>query len=307
MTSRPAAPPLTLKAAVAVAGGWPLCVLPPFRGLKKRLLATWPTPGKRSKLENLLFKLVFSHWWRREYLAETDPDKREAMKALLMGGDSGADWAAYYDATPVSLDGKVGHLPFVEAVPLLPELDALLAKQPEPAVVVQIGASSGRETAWLAARHPRHAFVGTDVFPEVVAFASGHHKHANLSFETRGAVGIKAVVDRYQGRPVYLISSGSLQYVQPEHVVRMLESLKGRRATELLLLEPGNEAWGPADGLGRSIYSGNLSYTHDYRALAERAGWRTLASRVIRPYSPYEAFPQHLHTVHYFYRGTAEA
>ncbi len=306
MTTAPAAPPLTLKAAVAVAGGWPICRLPFLRGLKSRLLATWPTPSKRGKLENVLFKLAFAHWWRREYLKETDPDRREAMKAALMGGTSGADWAAYYDATPVRLDGKVGHLPFVEAVPVLPVLDFLLAKQAEPCVVVQIGSSSGRETAWLADRHPNHLFVGTDVFPEVVAFAAGHHKKANLSFEAAGADGLKAVLDRFPGKPAFLLSSGSLQYVQPEHVVRMLESLRGRPRTELLLLEPGNEAWGPADGLGRSVYSGNLSYTHDYRALAEKAGWKTVDSRVIRPYAPYEAFPQHLHTVHYFYHGSSQ-
>lgn len=303
--NRPDAPPLTWKAALAVAAGWPLCRLPVFAGLKTRLLATWPAPKARGKMENVLFKAVFAHWWRREYLAEADPDRREAMKAALMGGSSGADWASYYDSTPVSFAGTVGALPFVEAVPLLPDLDRLLASRPEPAVVVQIGASSGRETAWLAERHPRHTFVGTDVFPEVVAYASAHHRHANLSFETASARDAASVLDRFPGRRAVLFSSGSLQYVQPEHIAVLLASLKGRPGTELRLLETASDLWGPVDALGRSVYGGNLAFSHDYRALAERAGWKTLESRVIRPYTPPERFPEHAHTVHYLYHGAA--
>lgn len=300
--SRPEAPPLSWKGGLALLAGWPLCRLPAFAGLKARLLATWVAPQSRSRLDGLLFKAVFAYWWRREYLAERDPDRREAMKSALMGGSAGAVWASYYDAAPVDLAVTIGHMPYVEAVPLLPDLDKLLAAA-EPTAVVQIGASSGREVAWLAARHPRHAFVGTDVFPEVVAYAAAHHRLPNLSFETAAADAVAAVVGRFPGRPAVLFSSGSLQYVQPEHIQRMLESLADRPATRLLLLEPGTELWGPADDVARSVYAGNLSYMHGYRSLAERSGWETVESRVIRPYAPYTAFPQHLHTVHCYFHG----
>ena len=70
------------------------------------------------------------------------------------------------------------------------------------------------------------------------------------------------------------------------------------------MVEPASELPGSPDELGGARWRAELSYTHDYRWYAARAGLRTLECRIIRPYVPYEAFPRyHRNTVHYFYRG----
>lgn len=264
-----------------------------------RLLATWPVPWRRSgRLEDLAFKAVYAYWLRSVFLAEPDPDRREALKGALMGGLSGAAWAEHYDSVPVDLDARVGTMAFREACPLLPELDKALGGG-EPAFVVQLGASSGRELAWLASRHPRHEYLGTDVYPEVAAFASRRHGRPGLRFEAGGALDVPSALKGRDGKAV-IISSGSLQYVQPEHVERLFAALAKRPNTELRLLEPATDSTGPPDRAGRSVWAGNLAFSHDYRACAQRAGWEVADCRVLSPYLPYGEHPDHRNTVHYY-------
>jgi hypothetical protein len=189
---------------------------------------------------------------------------------------------------------------------VLPALARALGTTRDPVVVIQVGSCSGRELAWLAGQQPRHAYVGIDIYPEMIAFATSKHGASNVRFELASAREIGAVLARAAGRDAIVMSTGAMTYVQPEHVRAFFAALAAVPGLECLLVEPADEAAGSPDVLAGSRWRADLSYTHDYRWYAERAGLRTLESRIIRPFVPYEAFPSSMHhTVHYCYRGVS--
>ena len=56
---------------------------------KLHLLSTWADVEKRNKVDEILYKYVFFLWFEFEYLKEKDPDKRETLKSICMGGKGG--------------------------------------------------------------------------------------------------------------------------------------------------------------------------------------------------------------------------
>lgn len=296
----------SIKQRIALAIGMPICRLRWLQRYKSYLLSTWTSPGRQNGIDGFFYRGVIAYWLRNEYLLEKDPDKRESLKDLLMGGASSAGWARHYDAQPLDFKTRVGHLSYEEACPVLPKIDRSLASA-TGTVVVQIGSSSGREIAWLAARHPRHEFIGTDIYPEVLAYSREHHRGPNLSFEKSSAKDVFRLIKKHRGRRMTLFSSGSLQYVQPEHLEGFFAAIGGVPGLELCLQEPANESAGSPDQLLGSLWLGNLAYTHNYRFYGEKAGFITQECRIIRPYFPYQDFPMHRNTVHYFYHAKTGA
>lgn len=288
-----------IRRALRLAIGAIICRLPLFKKYKLHLLSLWQL--ERKGRDKAFYLAVSAYWLKFEYLAEKDPDKREAMKGLMMGGKSGREWAKYYDEQPIDFKAKVGRLTYEEAYPLLPKLDEICSKAGETLVVIQVGSSSGREIAWLAERNPAHKYIGTDVYPEVIAYASEHHHLSGLSFQLCSAKEISKLLDRYQDQRKVVFSSGSLQYVQPEHLELLFDALSRCQKLEMLLLDPGSEPRGDSEQSKSSLWRGAFSYAHDYRFYAEKAGLITQSCVIIRPYFPYEAFPKHAGTIHYFY------
>ena len=251
-------------------------------------------------------RIVFSYWIRHEYLAEPDPAKRDVLKESAMGGDVGVKWASDYVATPIDFSVKIGALNFAEACPLLPEMDKLLAGAEAPVTVVQLGASSGREVAWLAERHPRHAFIGTDIYEDIVKFAAAQYSLPNLSFETASAEGIADLLARFKDKRKIVISSGTLQYVQPENLDSVFEAGFKSKPCEIMLMEPGDDAAGNPAELKESVWRGGFSFTHNYKLASGRSGLREIQTRIIHPYVPPEDHPAfHRHTVVYFHHAAA--
>ena len=293
----------TARRLAAYAAGFVICRIPLFRGYRKALLASWSVRGAERR-DGLLLRAALTYWFRFVYLAERDPNKREVLKAGLMGGAAGVKWAEAYARMPIDFSTKVGTLTFPEACPLLPALDELLASVDGRRLVVQIGASSGREVAWLARRRPHHVYIGTDVYDEVVAFAAATQRLPNVSFEVCGATEIRRILDRHPAMDAIVCSSGSLQFVQPEHVAAMFRNLgDGARAVDVICMEPGVETDGDPLHLDGSAWAGNLGYTHNYRRYGEQAGFVTRRSEIIRPFLPYERFESHRCVVQLFWWG----
>jgi hypothetical protein len=280
------------KSLVGLLTGAGICRL--FPGYKLRLLESWVSPDRLNRFDRALFPLVMRAWAEFEYVPIRDPDERERVKGSLMGGGNGASWADQYQRDPLRFD---------EAHPLLPALDTRMKQQKGSTLVLQVGSSSGKEIAWLAGRHPQHEYIGIDPYPDVIAFSRRNHSLPHLSFLAASAKDIPGLV---QGRnqTVILYSSGSLQYVQPEHLGRLFRELAGTGRIELWLLEPARESdmSSPLEISG-SRWWGNFSYTHNYRYYAETAGWKTGICEIIRPYSH---DPVRKSTVHYFYMASTE-
>jgi hypothetical protein len=250
---------------------------------------------RKGLLDNFFYPAILSYWFKFEYLFEKNPDKRESLKKILMGGESGKEWAKYYDNQTLDFKAKIGCLTYNDACPLLSKLDKALSSATKPSIVVQIGSSSGREIAWLAERNPTHTYIGTDIYPEVIAYSSKHHNLPNLSFERYSAKEISNLLNKHKDKKIILFSSGSLQYVQPEHLETFFNSINRFPKHEIILLEPGK---GNPEKIKGSLWRGNFSYTHNYRFYAEKASFITQICKIIKPYINDYSIKN---TVHYFY------
>jgi len=282
-----------------------------FNKYKLHLLSTWRDEEKRNKIDRFLFRVFFGVWIRFEYLKENNPDKRETLKSICMGGECGRNWAEVYqnkfggcDAR-IDLNEKVGHMTLKEACPIFDEIFTILGEADSNYLVIQIGSSSGKETAFFAKQFPQHIFIGTDIYEEVVEYSSQFHNHSNLSFVKCSAKEIGSLLNKVymEDKQVLVYSSGSLQYVQSEHMTVFFNSLSKFANLKIVISEPGNDSKGKPDKIKTSIFRGNFSYTHDYKWYAEKSGIETVKCEIIRPYYPYEDFPMHENTVHYFYYG----
>lgn len=295
------------RGALAMTLGALICQLPFFSQYKRHLLSTWYDFGKRKGIDNLLFNPLFNFWIRFEYLKEKDPDKRESLKELAMGGSSGREWAKHYDSIPLDFNSKVGDLTFNEAVPIFNEIENILEGAKTRLLIIQVGSSSGREIAYFAHKYPAHTYIGTDICQEIADYASSAHQSENLSFRKLSAKNISRLLSEYKNDDILIFSSGSLQYVQPEHLPVFFNSIANTPSAKILLNEPGRESRGkPIDEMGGSIWRGNFTYTHDYRFYAEKANTKTVKSKVIRAYFNVDKnriLHSRYYTFQYFYHG----
>jgi len=286
-----------------------------FKKYKLHLLSTWREAQKRNKIDEILYKYVFFLWIKFEYLKEKDPDKRETLKSICMGGENGKKWAEFYQTKniisssggSINLNAKIGHMTSQEACPIFNEISSILENANSNYLVIQIGSSSGKEIAYFAKMFSQHEFVGSDIYDEVVEYSNGFYNYPNLSFvkcSAKEIVNIFNIIDiDIKNKPVLIFSSASLQYVQPEHITIFFNSLSKFQNLKILLLEPGNESKGKPDEIKTSIWRGDFSFTHDYKWYAEKSGIEKVKFDIIRPYYPYEDFPIHKNVVHYFYSG----
>jgi trans-aconitate methyltransferase len=282
--------------------------LPLFKKYKFHLLATWVDPEKRSRADKLLYRVLISIWTNFEYLKESNPDKRESLKSLVMGGESGKKWADIYLNDPIDINEKYGNMTLKEACLVYEEVKTTLSNMNQKCVIIQIGSSSGREITYFAKMFPQHEFIGTDIYDSVVNYANSNNKLKNVSYVKNAAKDIDKLLDtlfnRSANQNFLVFSTGSLQYVQPEHLPIFFKSLNKFPNVSVLLTEPGNQSKGMPDNLKTSIYRGNFTYTHDYKWYAEESGIETVKSKMTIPHYPYEDFgPDHLGLVLYFYYG----
>jgi hypothetical protein len=266
---------------------------------RDRLLTTWQTPSDRSYIGWFAFRIVFDHWIRTIYLAEADPETRESLKDICMTGKSGVAWAAEYDGRPLDRGQRYFELSFEEANPHFCALENLLEQARPGHLVVQVGCSSGREMAYFAGKFPLIAFLGTDIDRDIIARATQIHKLDNLRFEVMRAHEIPQLISR--SGTVTIFSSGSLQYVQPEHLEKMFQGLARRGAADIVLLEPTSVLGRTFRGHPYTRWRGNFSFSHEYELFAKESGFETITKAKIQ-FTHCNSSP-HFNTRHYFYFG----
>jgi hypothetical protein len=255
-----------------------------------------------SKLDHFLYPAIYYSWINYVYRREPDPDKREALKSIAMGERSGENWAKLYNDTKLDLTSKIGTMQLKDANPLYVDISEYLEKQSEKKrVVVQIGSSSGRETAYFSNLFPKIKFIGTDIYDSVIEFSKQKHSFENLRFEKFSAQDLHFLLSNYKQNELVVYSSGSLQYVQPEHMEKMFKDLVRFPDLRIFLLEPGENANKKPGEIQGSSWRANFSYTHDYKFYAERAGFKTIKNLIINPYLSDD--PVHHSTCHYYYIG----
>ena len=200
---------------------------------------------------------------REYYAGATTTRRREAIKALCMGEDSGVRWAREY----LKRGFPDAYTPLIA---MFGELESRLASG-AVARVHQVGCCSGREIAYFARRYPGVAFTGSDADPSIVEFLRDTWRELpNLAFtvlklDDPGDAGMQSL----RGDVVY--ASGGLHYLDPESLLRLFVDTRSVAST-FLLSQPLARAY-PADGPQASSPRGQLSWNHPYPRYLREAGW----------------------------------
>tara|TARA_B100001057_G_scaffold356483_1_gene358487 strand:- start:463 stop:1371 length:909 start_codon:yes stop_codon:yes gene_type:complete len=254
--------------------------------------------------KNLLGKLVNSFFWREYY--SRPPWWKIDIQNKLMGGESGSEWAKYYDQTRVDFppkkgEKKVGNLDWQQSNPALNQIIELIKIDPENYCIIQLGASSGKEISHIAKLFSQSECIYTDLYETVTSYAEKQLCLPNLNYVTCPAESIPALAQISKKSKVLIVSIGSSQYVFPENidtVFRLLSRIKNK-TIEFILDEPGsNSEINPLEYKG-SIARANFSYTHNYKFYAEKNGFKTKKWNLIEPYQPQKDFyPNYQGTIH---------
>ena len=237
--------------------------------------------------------------------------ERMVWQDHFMGGDTGVDWANYYQSQdgdnfpPQRGEKNVGCLDFHDASPGYEKIFAFLAKHEECAVI-QVGASSGKEIAYFA-RHFNNKFIYTDIFDEVTENAKRHYSSiGNIQFFTASAEHVDLIAASVPEKDILIISFGSLQYVYPENLEIMFRRLGRLEHKDLTIIfdEPGNDLHVDPLSINGSLPRGNFSYTHNYAKYAKDFGFGVKDFIKISPYVPHEQYGHHgtVHLHGYFHQ-----
>jgi len=258
------------------------------------LLSTWQRPLSRNGITSFFFEWVFNQWINKVYLKETNPDRRETLKDIFMGGDSGAEWAQTYESRPV-VSSSYGDVNFDVAFPWLKSSCAIIEKSPQNSIFIQLGCSSGKEVGLLAQQFPERQFIGSDIDDVIIQQAQKNHPRKNLTFKVERAH--KIGNDIPNDIPLIVLGEGSLQYVQPEHLNEMFINLSNRKNVMIILQEPYS-LFGMVIGNNDSRWRGNFSFSHEYRNYAKNAGFKIIDYQLVQPFTRSDS--PHFHTKHYF-------
>lgn len=292
----------------------PIVILTHKLGWHHEILKTHYNANDRNWFQNWIYEPLFDYWEKTDYLTDPDPNSRVKKQLVLLSGRSGVACADYYrkDVFDLALLEKnmIGNLPTKEVWPMYWKLrDTLttLLNNNERALVVQIGACSGREMAYFASHFPTHRFMATDASETIIQSSSNHYRtFSNLSFHTCLGHEITQVIEKVWN-PLYsaivIFIQSTCQLIQPEHLIELFQSIStwkiSANEVNILLHEPGYEPKGVALTANQvALPSGGTTWSHNYEKLAKESGLEILEFKIVRPYMPYEQFwPRHQYVV----------
>ena len=246
-------------------------------------------------IKKIISLIFFSEYYKRSVFERMD------IQMYLMSGDLGVDWANYYDRQKYPpLGSTIGVSNWEDVVLSHHRIFNYLSDSSSSALVIQVGASSGKEIYYFAKAFPQHSFIYTDIDSNIVKNADSKYHLSNLKFAVCTAEFIPAIVSSSSFEKVLIFSMGSLQYVYPEHLSVFFENLSiiAGKEISLALNEPGNVSTCEIDTIDRSIPRGNFSYTHNYRNYASVSGFSVVNWDILNPFpfnSPF--FKSHRWTV----------
>ena len=232
-------------------------------GYRTRLLSKWPEGGPQSATDKLIYQAVLKRVCSEYYNFATPTSRRETLKDLCMGQESGVVWAEDYASRGFPTE-ETAHIPMFHMLE-----ECLSAGQIK--TVHQVACGSGREIAYFAQRHPEMKFFGSDMDDAIVAASRERWQQiANLSFVVVRLDRLDASEQEYL-RSDLVYASGGLQYLD-EHALRrflcVLLPLAGRilfnqpLAIDFLMREHS-----------RSTPRGNFSWNHPYTQYLVDEGW----------------------------------
>lgn len=231
---------------------------------------------------DMFSRLIMKVWVEMVYIAQPDQTKRQMLKESLLGKNADGLWAHYYltKTPPIDEERESGKIDrFFSAI------ESVLDSEKDVSVF-QIGSSSGREIAYLANKYPNISFYGTDISDEAIKISSKNHRTDNLRFEVCAATDIVKMIEKYPSKNILLFSSSALQYVHPNHLGQMFHSIRNYKNIAVIFNEGGTVENGLPDTIEGSLHWYEFLYSHNYKYYAEKNGFRTIQTRLVRGQSP---------------------
>ncbi|MEE3326916.1 MAG: class I SAM-dependent methyltransferase, partial [Myxococcota bacterium] len=229
-----------------------------------RLLTSWTQAGTDlAGMRRWLFDGLSETLDREYYAASASTGRRENLKALCMGADSGVHWARTYlgRGFPDALTSQLMMFTYLEEQLIEGRIRS----------VHQVACCSGREIGYYAKRYPEIDFCGSDVEPQIVEFLREHwRKVPNLRFEV---LPLESTSPQHRARleADLVFASGGLHYMD-EYSLKSFFTLCREACKTLLLSQPLHASFDPAYEK-RSTPRIQLSWNHPYTRYLTETGW----------------------------------
>ena len=254
------------------AAGWLILHgLPPLRN---RLLTSWTQAGTDlAGMRRWLFDGLSETLDREYYAASASTGRRENLKALCMGADSGVHWARTYlgRGFPDALTSQLMMFTYLEEQLIEGRIRS----------VHQVACCSGREIGYYAKRYPEIDFCGSDVEPQIVEFLREHwRKVPNLRFEVL-PLESTSPQDRACLEADLVFASGGLHYMDEDSLKSFFTHCREACKT-LLLSQPLAAAFDPLCE-NESTPRIQLSWSHPYVRYLKETGWAPSRQAEMQP------------------------
>ena len=206
--------------------------------IRFKILKYYPESYQFHKKPNYLFYFLhliyFNYFYNEIYLKELDPNKRAKIQKICFGGlDDGVQYAI--------LEADGGNQRFLTGPkfkPILDKIDGLnnLYKN-KKILVVQIGCSNGRKIKFIANKYPHFDLFGIDIFDNMINYCNKNNNLQNLIFYKSYAHKVEQLIFRKKFDVCIIFSSGSAQYIQPEHLKIFFNNVGKIKNTHLIFCE----------------------------------------------------------------------
>lgn len=208
--------------------------------------------------------------------ASADLSGVEAQLAAFWEGDRGDRFHTHWN------DDRVNHF-LAEHSPLLDRFAALAAARGFAASrLVEIGCGDGRVLEIVADRLPAiPALIGIDLNAEAVTGAAARLAgHPRLAFHQGDG---RAWLDAHpQAGTVLFTNGGVLEYFAPASLDALLASLAAQAPAAAVLIEPRDPGHDFDAQPGSVIFGREKSFSHNYRARLQAAGFTVAACDFLR-------------------------
>lgn len=145
----------------------------------------------------------------------------------------------------------------------------------------EIGCGSGQVLEYMAARFPElDSLTGVDLSPEQVRYNRQRYPCPRLQFVAANA--LDWVGEAAEPYGIYLTNGGVLEYFTGEQLLNMFRQIAGRCAPSLFVaIEPLDARFNLATDTESRTYGSELSFTHNYPVLLQRAGFKVHTQREV--------------------------
>ena len=146
--------------------------------------------------------------------------------------------------------------------------------------ILQLGTSSGREIAYFAGKFPQHKFLGSDLSEKATARCNEHWKKIpNLRFVVLDA----RRIEEFTPVPDICISSATICLLQPQRLDAFFQKIAAHWPHTIMCIDEPIGGSYCRGNLGFSLKldtqsqpRGTANWSHNYCAVAKRAGFEVL-------------------------------